>query len=165
MPEATKEEIVANNGLPWLWLGLIIILLDQATKCWVLSNISFDERIYVLPFFDLTLRYNTGAAFNFLAQAGAWAPWFLGTIALLVSLTIIFTLYRLPRDQRWVAIALSLILGGALGNLLDRFYHGYVIDFLLLYVGQWQWPAFNVADSSICIGAAMLIIAVLRKRV
>jgi signal peptidase II len=162
MPEAT-EEVVANNGLKWLWLALILILVDQATKCWVLSSIAFNERIYVLPFFDLTLRYNTGAAFNFLAQAGEWAPWFLGTIAFVVSLAIIIFLRRLSGEKRWLAIALSFILGGALGNLLDRFYHGYVVDFILLYAGRWEWPAFNVADSAICIGATMLIISVLRK--
>jgi signal peptidase II len=164
MHEATREKVVADNGLRWLWLGLAILLLDQVTKCWVLSSISLSERVYVLPFFDLTLRYNTGAAFNFLAQAGAWAPWFLGTVAVLVSLIIVVSLRRLAREKRWLAAALALILGGALGNLLDRFYHGYVVDFILLYAGQWQWPAFNIADSAICVGATMLIIAVLKER-
>jgi signal peptidase II len=162
MYEATQEKIIANNSLRWLWLT--ILLLDQTTKCWITNSISFASRVYVLPFFDLTLRYNTGAAFSFLSQAGTWAPWFLGAIALIVSLIIIISLRRMPRENYWMAAALSLILGGALGNLLDRFSHGYVVDFILLYAGQWQWPAFNVADSAICMGATMLIIAMLRKQ-
>lgn len=160
-----RNALPTSNSLRWLWLSLAVLMLDQISKHWVLNHLAINERIPVVPFFDITLRYNTGAAFSFLAQAGGWAAWFFGGIAVIASVVIIILLRRLSKDKRWLAIALALILGGALGNLQDRIYHGYVVDFLLFYVGEWQWPAFNVADSAICIGAAMMIIAVLRKRV
>ena len=112
----------------------------------------------VITHFNLTLVYNTGAAFSFLADAGGWQRWFFVLLAIGVSALLLVWLYRLERDQHWLAAALALVLGGAVGNLVDRILHGHVIDFIDLYAGGWHWPAFNVADSAITVGAVMLII-------
>jgi signal peptidase II len=116
----------------------------------------------VIPFFNLTLLHNTGAAFSFLSEAGGWQRWFFALVALIISAVILLWLKRLPRDKVWLAVALALVLGGALGNVWDRITLGYVIDFLDIYYQGWHWPAFNIADSAISVGAAMLIIDSLR---
>ena len=104
--------------------------------------------------------YNRGAAFNFLSQHGALASWLFAGIAIAVSIVLLFWLYRLPDNKKWLACGLSLILGGAVGNLVDRIVHGYVIDFLDFHLSHWHFAAFNIADSAICVGAAMLFIDV-----
>jgi signal peptidase II len=147
-----------TNSLPWLWLSVLIIILDQMSKLLVLHFITFNQPIAITPFFNLVLAHNPGAAFSFLAQQGGWQGWLFGIIAILVSGCLIYWLYKLPSKQTWLAIALALIIGGALGNLCDRVIHGYVIDFLDFYIGNWHWPAFNLADSTISIGAVMLIV-------
>ena len=141
----------------WLALATLVLLLDQASKYAVLQNFQLGESLALTPFFNLVLVYNSGAAFSFLAGAGGWQKWFFLTLALLVALWIIAVLYREQRD-RGLCLALSLILGGALGNALDRLQHGAVVDFLDVYWQSAHWPAFNVADSAICIGAVLLIV-------
>lgn len=142
----------------WLWLVVVIVVLDQVTKLLASHYLQLHQPLAVLPGLNLTLTHNTGAAFSFLSDAGGWQRWLFIALAVVLSVVILIWLLRLPRDKRWLAGALALVLGGALGNLWDRVFLSYVIDFIDVYYGTWHWPAFNVADSSICIGAAMLII-------
>jgi len=148
--------------LKWVWVSALVIVLDQLTKLWASSALAYAEPLPVLPFFNLTLMHNTGAAFSFLSQAGGWQRWFFAVVAVLISSVLLLWLKRLKPEQRWLAVALTLVLGGALGNVWDRLYLGHVIDFIDIYYRQWHWPAFNIADSAIFVGAAMLIIDGLR---
>lgn len=152
----------SNRRLKWLWLSLLVIVLDQLTKLWASSGLNYGEPVAILPSFNLTLMFNTGAAFSFLNDAGGWQRWLFAIIAIAVSTVLMLWLRRLGSAQRWLAVALALVLGGALGNLIDRLYLGYVIDFVDVYYDRWHWPAFNVADSAIFIGVVMLIIDSLR---
>ncbi|WP_341503061.1 signal peptidase II [Gallaecimonas sp. GXIMD4217] len=152
-----------QSGLRWLWLALLAIVLDLGSKYWVLGNFSLYERVNLLPFFDFVYVRNYGAAFSFLSDEGGWQRWFFTAIAVGVSLFLLLWLRRLPASDRLQGPAAALILGGALGNLHDRLVHGYVVDFLDFYVGSWHWPAFNIADSAICVGAALLILASFRS--
>jgi len=144
--------------LKWLWLSVVVVALDQVTKYIASGQLQFAVPVPVLPFFNLTLLHNTGAAFSFLSDASGWQRWFFVGTALLVSLVILAWLWRMGKHEVWIAAALSLILGGAVGNVVDRINFGYVIDFIDLYYGQWHWPAFNVADSAITVGAAILVV-------
>ena len=122
------------------------------------------QSIAVLPFFNITLAYNHGAAFSFLASESGWQRWFFTGLAVVVSIVLLVWLKRLKTDAKLEAISLALILGGALGNVIDRVVHGYVIDFIDVYYGTYHWPAFNVADSAICIGAILLILDSFRNK-
>ncbi|MGD2082609.1 MAG: signal peptidase II [Chromatiales bacterium] len=144
--------------LRWLWLSLVVVALDQVTKWAVSAELLLHQPEPVLPFFSLTLMHNEGAAFSFLSDQGGWQRWLFIGLAGLVSLGLVVWMARLRENERLVALAFALILGGALGNLIDRVVHGYVIDFLLLHYQQWHWPAFNLADSAITLGAALLVI-------
>ncbi|MDA1106916.1 MAG: signal peptidase II [Proteobacteria bacterium] len=148
--------------LKWLWLSALVVVLDQSSKYLASHWLQLYESVAVLPFFSFTLLHNPGAAFSFLADAGGWQRWFFTGIALFVSVVIIAWLRRLPAEEKWQAAALSLILGGALGNVIDRMRLGYVVDFLDVYYQQWHWPAFNIADSAITVGVAILLMATLR---
>ena len=150
--------------LRWLWLSLLVIVLDQATKALASAYLSLYEPVALLPLFNLTLMHNTGAAFSFLGNAGGWQRWLFVAIAVAVSGGLIWWLRQLPRSDTWLAVALALVLGGALGNVWDRVYLGYVVDFIDVYYGRHHWPAFNVADSAITIGAVMLLLDALRGR-
>jgi signal peptidase II len=143
----------------WLWITVLVLLLDQATKLWADAYLELAQPVPILPFFNLTLLYNTGAAFSFLADAGGWQRWLFSGIAVLVSGFILLWMAKLKRSQLWLGCALALILGGAIGNnLIDRLIYGHVIDFIDVYYQQWHWPVFNIADSAITIGAIMLLI-------
>lgn len=145
------------RNLHWLWLSLVVLLLDLWTKSLAENALQLYQRIEVLPFFNFTLAYNSGAAFSFLADAGGWQRWFFTAIALVASVVIVGWLLKL-RGERMVAIALALILGGALGNLWDRVMLGHVVDFLDFHWAGYHFPAFNIADSAITVGAVLLII-------
>lgn len=150
----------ANGALKWLWLSAAVIVLDQASKLWIDSSFEPYQRVPLIGgFFDLTLAYNTGAAFSFLADAGGWQRWFFTLLSSLIAVLLVVWLKRLPACDRLNAAALALIIGGAVGNLIDRLAHGHVIDFLLFYYRQWYWPAFNVADSAISIGVVLMLAA------
>ena len=151
-----------TTSIKWLWLSLVLIILDQITKFLAVHYLIFNQPVALLPFLNLTLERNPGAAFSFLAQEGNWQGWLFGITAILVCIFIVRWLYKTPAGKVWLPIALSLIIGGAIGNVADRIMHGYVIDFLDFYINNWHWPIFNLADSAICIGAAMLIIDFLR---
>jgi len=153
-----------RRSLRWLALSLLVVLLDQATKLWAVAALRLYESLPVLPSFNLTLLYNRGAAFSFLSNAGGWQRWVLSALAALVSVWLVLWLRGLPAAQRWTAAAVSLVLGGALGNLVDRVVHGYVIDFIDVYYRQWHWPAFNVADSAITVGVVLLLVEMFRGR-
>lgn len=142
----------------WLWITVAVILIDYLTKQWANHSLEYADPQQVLPIFDLTLLYNTGAAFSFLANQDGWQRWFFAVIAFAVSGMLLHWLSMLKPNQRWLGIALTLILGGAIGNLYDRLVYGYVIDFLHFHWQQHYFPAFNIADTAITIGAIMLII-------
>ncbi|MBS1188301.1 MAG: lipoprotein signal peptidase [Rhodocyclaceae bacterium] len=140
----------------WLGLAGLVIGLDQITKLAVLGAFTLGESREVAPFFNLVLVYNRGAAFSFLADAGGWQKWFFLVLALGISAWIIGMLKRHAADAL-LCLALSLILGGALGNVIDRVIYGAVVDFLDFHAAGWHWPAFNVADSAITVGAVLLV--------
>ena len=140
------------------WMGLVgsVVVLDQLSKLAVLRAFQLGERLELTAFFNLILTYNPGAAFSFLADAGGWQKWVFVVLALAISVWIVATIYRQPQVclQSW---ALSLIMGGALGNVIDRFAYGAVVDFLDFHLGGQHFPAFNVADSAITVGAILLV--------
>ncbi|HRY16097.1 MAG: lipoprotein signal peptidase [Candidatus Competibacteraceae bacterium] len=143
---------------PWIWLSLLVIVLDQATKYLAETLLVMHQPVPVTPFFNLMLTYNTGAAFSFLADADGWQRWFFLGLGALVSMGLVIWLTRLKSQEKWLAVALALILGGAIGNLIDRAWLGQVIDFIQLYYDRWYWPAFNIADSAITVGAVLLVV-------
>ncbi|MCW8945187.1 MAG: signal peptidase II [Sedimenticola sp.] len=143
--------------LRWLWFSLLIIVLDQVSKQLIEASFMVYETVSVLPFFNLTLAYNEGAAFSFLSDQGGWQRWFFAIVATGVTVVLVVWLSRL-RDEKMLALSLSLVIGGAVGNLIDRLVYGYVIDFLDLFYGQYHWPAFNVADIAISIGVVVLFV-------
>ena len=140
------------------WLSGSVIVLDQVTKFLAETLLTFHQPVPVLPSFNLLLTYNTGAAFSFLAGASGWQRWFFLGLGSLVSIGLIVWLRRLKPTETRLATALALILGGAIGNLIDRAWLGQVIDFIQLYYQHWYWPAFNLADSAITLGAALLVL-------
>ena len=148
----------------WGWLSVLVIALDQATKHLAEMLLAMHQPVPVLPSFNLTLTYNTGAAFNFLAGAGGWQRWFFLGLGLLVSIGLIVWLHRLKPEEKWLAAALALILAGAVGNLIDRVWLGQVIDFIQVYYDRWYFPVFNLADIAINIGAALLVVDSLRTK-
>lgn len=153
-----------SSGAYWLWIAIVVFGLDRFTKHMAEEYLSAYTALAITPGFNLTLSYNKGAAFSFLDQAPGWQMWFFGIIAFVVSVGIIIWLSRLSSRDRWISIALSLVVGGALGNLWDRISYGHVIDFIQLYVSHFYWPVFNVADSAVCIGAAMMFVSTFFKR-
>ena len=153
-----------NTGLRWLWVVVVVVALDRISKMLALHYLTEYVPYPVVPFFNLTLAYNKGAAFSFLNQASGWQVWFFGFLAVVVSVVILFQMHKMSSQQRWLNIAFALIMGGALGNLSDRICYGHVIDFIDLYVSRFHWPVFNLADSAICIGAVMIVIDVVIKQ-
>jgi signal peptidase II len=150
--------------LKWLNLSALVIIFDQLSKWWMSSWLDLYETVAVVPYFNLTLAHNYGAAFSFLASAGGWQRWFFTILAIVVSIVLTVWMKRLKANAKLEAISLALILGGAIGNVIDRVAHGYVIDFLDVYVGSYHWPAFNIADSAICVGAVLLIFDSFRSK-
>jgi signal peptidase II len=153
---AAESRVLSPNWQRWFVISALVIVLDQVTKYWVSQSLAPGAGVPVTPFFNLVLTYNTGAAFSFLSQASGWQRGFFILIAALASLLIIYFIRRYHREKRF-SFGLSLILGGAVGNLWDRIVLGHVVDFLDFYIQAYHWPAFNVADSAITCGAALLI--------
>jgi signal peptidase II len=141
-----------------LWLSLLVVVLDQWSKYWIVANFREYEVLTVWPVFNLTLVYNTGAAFSFLSDAGGWQRWFFVTVGVLVSLVMVIWLARLQSRERWTALGLALVVGGAVGNLIDRVVLGKVVDFLQWHWQDWYWPSFNLADSAITLGVILLLL-------
>ncbi len=144
--------------LKWLALSLLAVVLDQASKWAVDSSMQLYQSISLVPYFNLTYVRNTGAAFSFLSEAGGWQRWFFAGLAIVISIVIAVWLARLKQHETLLAVALSLVLGGAIGNLIDRLAYGYVIDFLDVYYQTWHWPAFNIADSAITLGVVLMLL-------
>ena len=154
--------MVERNALPWLSLSVLVIALDQLTKMIAVSGMALYDSIDVFPGLSWTLLHNYGAAFSFLNDGDGWQRWFFTVIAIMVSMAMGVWLARTPRGDWRTALPLALIIGGALGNLIDRLRYGYVVDFIDVYYGTWHWPAFNIADSAITVGAVSLILLNLR---
>ncbi|AXM97762.1 signal peptidase II [Pseudomonas plecoglossicida] len=152
--------------LAWLWLSLLVLVLDQATKLYFNNALSMYQQIVVIPdYFSWTLAYNTGAAFSFLADSSGWQRWLFALIAVVVSGVLVVWLKRLGRNETWLAVALALVLGGALGNLYDRIVLGHVVDFILVHWKNTHYfPAFNLADSAITVGAVMLALDMFKSK-
>ena len=152
--------------LGWLWLTLLVLVIDLTTKVYFDNSLQMYQQIVVIPdLFSWTLAYNTGAAFSFLADSAGWQRWLFALIAVVVSTVLVVWLKRLGRNDTWLAIALALILGGALGNLYDRIAYGHVVDFILVHwQNRWYFPAFNFADSAICVGAVMLALDMFKSK-
>lgn len=149
---------------PWLGLSLVVVVFDQITKQVIARTMQLGEQHVVTPFFDIVRAHNTGAAFSFLSDAGGWQRWFFIGLGAAATIFIVWMLAR-HGGQRLFALALSLILGGAVGNVVDRVWHGHVIDFVQVHWGRAYFPAFNVADSAITVGACLLILdEILRVR-
>jgi signal peptidase II len=146
-----------DTGWRLWWLMLLVLVADQLSKQVVIANMQLFDSIELLPFFNFTYVRNYGAAFSFLSDAGGWQRWFFTFIAVAISCVLAVWLARNTKAQLKLNLALSLVLAGAVGNLIDRSIYGYVIDFFHLYYQNWHYPAFNIADSAICIGAALLI--------
>ena len=144
--------------LKWLWLAAVIVFLDQLAKFLAVHYLQMHEPLALLPGLNLTLTHNTGAAFSILSKAGGWQRWFFTGLTMVIAVVIVIWLTRLKPGLRWLAAALSLILGGALGNLYDRVVYGQVVDFIDVHAAGWHWPAFNLADSAITVGAGLLIL-------
>lgn len=146
----------------WLLVSLAVIVADLATKAWVSASFAPGSGVDINAFLRLVLVYNTGAAFSFLADAGGWQRWFFTALSLAISIGIVVLLRR-PYARRSVPLALALVLGGALGNVWDRVRAGHVVDFIVAHVGEHAWPAFNVADSAITLGVALLLLDSVRS--
>ncbi|ANI13366.1 signal peptidase II [Pseudomonas citronellolis] len=152
--------------LGWLWITVLVLVLDQVSKAYFEGTLSLYQQIVVIPdLFSWTLAYNTGAAFSFLADSSGWQRWLFALIAIVVSAVLVIWLKRLKPSDTWLAIALALVLGGALGNLYDRIVLGHVIDFILVHwQNRWYFPAFNLADSAITVGAIMLALDMFKTK-
>ena len=152
--------------LSWLWLSLLVLVIDQASKFYFENKLEMFQQIVIIPdYFSWTLAYNTGAAFSFLADSSGWQRWLFALIAVVVSAVLVVWLKRLGRNETWLAVALALVLGGALGNLYDRIALGHVIDFILVHwQNRWYFPAFNFADSAITVGAVMLALDMFKSK-
>lgn len=156
-PSAAPSKGLGGTGLWWLWLTVLAVVLDQATKLWIIAKVEYDQHINILPVFDITHVHNYGAAFSFLATAGGWQRWFLTAIAVVISGLLLWWMKGIPKSNKVLGMSYSLILGGAIGNVYDRIVYGYVEDFIYVFYQKWDFPAFNIADSAITLGAALLI--------
>lgn len=149
---------IISTGLRWIWLALVVLLLDFGSKRFVIVHFCLGESMPVVPFINFTYVHNPGAAFSFLADKGGWQRWVFSIIAVNIVLLLMMMMYRSDKQARLFNSAYAMIIGGALGNLFDRMMHGVVIDFIDFYVGDWNWPTFNVADISICIGVILIVL-------
>jgi signal peptidase II len=154
--QGAMPSVKSNMNL--FWFSGLIIVLDQLTK--YIAETSLDYRVPVNMFtgLNMTLVYNKGAAFSFLSDAGGWQRWFFMALSITISIALIYWLRSVDRNRKYLAWGLALILGGAIGNLIDRSLYGHVIDFIDVYYSSWHWPAFNIADSAITLGAGLLIL-------
>jgi len=153
-----RKPKLTTRHVAWLGISFAVVMIDQLTKWMVIDSLTLYQRIPVLPVFDLVRLHNTGAAFSFLSDASGWQNWLFTGIAVVVSAAIVWRLVTLPSEGRRVlGFGLALVLGGAIGNVIDRTIYGYVIDFLLFYYKDWSYPAFNIADSAITCGVVLIL--------
>lgn len=155
---------IGASGIRWLWISVLVIAADQLSKLWIERNLVLGEKFDVLPVLEIVRAHNPGAAFSMLADAGGWQRWAFSVLAIGVSIALVYWLRKLVlATHALLAVGLTLILGGAIGNVIDRFEHGYVVDFVNAHWGRAYFPAFNVADAAISIGAALVILDSLRE--
>ncbi len=150
---------ISSPQLKWLWSSLLVVILDQVSKQVAEAQLTPHQPVNLLPYFDWYLTYNTGAAFSLLANAGGWQRWFFTVIAIVISFVIVQWIRKLPAGETLTALSLSLILGGAIGNLIDRVLLGHVVDYIQVWLGSYPFPAFNLADAAISVGAVLLILS------
>lgn len=148
----------------WFLLSILVIVCDQASKYWAGGALTPYKPLPVVPMLNFTLAFNTGAAFSFLNGAGGWHRWFFAGFSLIMSIVLIVWLYRVPNQARLLSAGISLILGGAVGNLIDRAFYGYVVDFIDVYYQHHHFATFNIADTAICVGAAFFVLDILVNR-
>jgi len=153
-----------HSALPWLFLSLCVILIDQYSKYNAMHHLQFLNPTVINPFFNLVLNFNPGAAFSLLGFASGWQRWFFISIAFIICIFILSWMRHTPRNHYLPSIGFALIFGGALGNVYDRIRFGYVIDFIDWHINTWHWPTFNLADSAICIGVGLLVIDFLVRK-
>jgi signal peptidase II len=149
--------ILEQKLLKWVAALVVIVVLDQVTKALATSYLSYGIPFSLFEGLNFTLLHNTGAAFSFLHDQNGWQRWFLSIVTLLISIGLVVWFCSLRGSQTWMHCAICFVLAGAIGNLLDRLVLGYVVDFIQLYWGNWYWPAFNLADTSICVGVVMMV--------
>ena len=156
----SPKTTTAYKLLPWLWfaIALAIVILDQWTKNLALANLEYNQKVVVTSFFNITLRYNYGVAFSIFDNIDGGQRWPLSALAFVVSLGLVFWIFKIGRKTGYEVVGLTLILGGAIGNLYDRVLLGYVVDFIEVHYNSYYWPAFNIADSTICVGAGLIIL-------
>jgi signal peptidase II len=154
--QGAMPDIKSNMNL--LWLSGLVVVLDQATKYIAEASLDYRMPVDIFPGLNMTLVYNKGAAFSFLSDAGGWQRWFFMALSFIISIALVYWLRTVDKNRQYLAWGLALILGGAVGNLIDRSLYGHVIDFIDVYYSTWHWPAFNIADSAISLGAALLIL-------
>jgi signal peptidase II len=142
----------------WLWISGLVVVLDQFTKYIADSNLDLHVPLEIFPNLNMTLYYNKGAAFSLFSNAGGWQRWLLMAISLVASVALVYWLRKVDKNRKFLTLGLAFILGGAVGNLIDRSLYGHVIDFIDVYYEYWHWPAFNIADSAISVGASLLLI-------
>lgn len=155
-----------QSGVRWLWLAALVFVADISIKLVVMNNMGYGwtNRIEILPFFNLLYVHNLGAAFSFLSDQPGWQRWFFTGIAFVVSAMLIIWMRKLPAAESWNNPAYAMVIGGALGNVFDRLVHGFVVDYLDFFWGNYHWPAFNLADAAICIGAVMIVLDGFRSK-
>ncbi|MGY0160049.1 signal peptidase II [Edwardsiella tarda] len=147
-----------STGLRWLWVVVAVLIVDLGSKQLILQHFMLGETLPLFPSLNLHYARNYGAAFSFLADSGGWQRWFFAAIAIAICLALLVMMYRNTASDRLNNIAYALIIGGALGNLFDRLWHGFVVDMIDFYVGNWHFATFNLADTAICIGAALVVL-------
>nr|VFK21665.1 MAG: signal peptidase II . Aspartic peptidase. MEROPS family A08 [Candidatus Kentron sp. LFY] len=165
MTDIQRTDHRSTIRIRWLMLAGIVVILDQGAKYLATTMLELHTPVSILPFFNLTLTYNSGAAFSFLSGAGGWQRWLFVGLSIIVSAILIYWLRGVPRGEVRLPVALALVLGGALGNLWDRLAFGAVTDFIDLHYHGWHWPTFNVADSAITVGALVLLTTLGREHV
>ena len=153
-----------NAICAWIWIPTLVIILDQYSKLWMTRHLVLEDSTIFLPILNFTLLYNTGASFGFLHTASGWQNLFFGSLAFIVSIFIFACITRMPSRDRCLITSLCLILGGTIGNMLDRLIYGHVIDFISFHFGEWYFATFNVADSAICVGTFILIYSTTQMR-
>jgi signal peptidase II len=153
----SMERVNHDSMLRYLWISLLVIVADQLTKWLADTQLEYHQAVTVLPYFQWFLSYNPGAAFSFLSDAGGWQRWFFTILAIVISIVLFVWIKKLNNNEKLTAISLTMILGGAIGNLIDRLLYGHVIDFIQVWLGSYPWPAFNIADSAISVGAVILL--------
>ncbi len=154
----------AASCWPWLLLSVAVVIIDQIIKAFVIHHLQYDIPDRVTSFLNWTLAYNPGAAFSFLGRQGGWQIYLFSSLSLAISMVLIIWLLRTPRSDRMMAAGISLIIGGAIGNAIDRIRISYVVDYIDFHIGLWHYATFNFADAAICIGAAILLGRLIAKR-